>query len=246
MIRISERLKTAAGLIGEGKRLADVGTDHGYVPIYLLAQGRIPCAIAMDINRGPIQRAQEHIRQYGMEAYIQTRLSDGVAALREGEVDTILIAGMGGGLVMHILESGSSVCKSVDELVLQPQSELARVRKFLAENGYVIEAEEMVKEDGKYYPMMRVHYAPRTMDAPSVERELAFSYGELLLKEKHPVLFDYLKWERRIQEGIKSRLQEQPLTEQIEARLDEVEHILAQNERALSYFKEESETSVPE
>lgn len=237
MIHISERLKTAAGLVGEGKRLADVGTDHGYVPIYLLSQGRIPCAIAMDINQGPIQRAQEHIRQYGMEAYIQTRLSDGVAALREGEADTILIAGMGGGLVMHILESGKSVCQSADELVLQPQSELARVRKYLDANGYVVEAEEMVKEDGKYYPMMRVHYAAQTAKVPSFDKELGFLYGGLLLKERHPVLFDYLKWERQIQESIRSRLKEQPPTEQIMARLGEVEHILAQNEQALAYYK---------
>lgn len=238
MIKISERLKTAAGLIGEGKRLADVGTDHGYVPIYLLSQGRIPCAIAMDINHGPLQRAREHIRQYGMEAYIQTRLSDGVEALREGEVDSILIAGMGGGLVMHILESGSSICRRADEIVLQPQSELARVREYLDAKGYVTDAEEMVKEDGKYYPMMRVHYEPQAAGVSSAERELSFLYGGNLLREKHPVLLDYLKWERRIQEGIKEQLKMRASTDQIAVRLEEVEHILIQNKNALAYYGE--------
>ena len=80
MVKISERLRTAAGLIGEGERLADVGTDHGYVPIYLVERKHIPSAIAMDIRTGPLERAREHIRMYGMEDYIQTRLSDGVAA----------------------------------------------------------------------------------------------------------------------------------------------------------------------
>ena len=67
MIHISKRLETAAGLVGTGKRLADVGTDHGYVPIYLMEQGRIPCAVAMDINRGPLARAREHVEQYSLE-----------------------------------------------------------------------------------------------------------------------------------------------------------------------------------
>ena len=93
-----------------------------------------------------------------MDAYIQTRLSDGVAALEKGEADSILVAGMGGGLVMHILEEGKAVCQAADELVLQPQSELCSVREYLDENGYETDAECMVFEDGKYYPMMRVHY----------------------------------------------------------------------------------------
>ena len=156
MVKISDRLKTAASLIREGAVLADVGTDHGYVPIYLLEQKKIKSAIAMDINKGPLERAREHIHLYGMDAYIQTRLSDGVAALEKGEADSILVAGMGGGLVMHILEEGKDICQAAGELILQPQSELCSVREYLAENGYVTEAERMVFEDGKYYPMMRL------------------------------------------------------------------------------------------
>ena len=89
MVKISDRLKTAASLIREGAVLADVGTDHGYVPIYLLEQKKIKSAIAMDINKGPLERAREHIHLYGMDAYIQTRLSDGVAALEKGEAAPI-------------------------------------------------------------------------------------------------------------------------------------------------------------
>ena len=106
MVKISNRLMTAAALVTQGYTLADVGTDHGYIPIYLLQQKKIPSAIAMDINEGPLERAKEHIALYGLQAYIQTRLSDGVAALKPGEVEAVLIAGMGGGLVMHILKTG--------------------------------------------------------------------------------------------------------------------------------------------
>ena len=173
MVKISDRLKTAASLIREGAVLADVGTDHGYVPIYLLEQKKIKSAIAMDINKGPLERAREHIHLYGMDAYIQTRLSDGVAALEKGEADSILIAGMGGGLVMHILEEGKDICQAAGELILQPQSELCSVREYLAENGYVTESERMVFEDGKYYPMMRVHYkAEKNEDADKAIKDM--------------------------------------------------------------------------
>lgn len=241
MVKISERLMTAASLVGSGNVLADVGTDHGYVPIYLLEQKKIPRAIAMDINRGPLERAKEHIALYGMDDYIETRLSDGVAALSPKEVDSILIAGMGGGLVMHILESGEEVCRSAGELVLQPQSELERVRRFLDDRGYVIEAEEMVKEEGKYYPMMRVHYEERKTGGSSEQKEAYYLYGELLLKRRHPVLREYLEKERHVQEAIDRKLKEQPQTEQIKKRIREVEHVLAQNGEALAYYKEKTD-----
>ena len=228
MVKISERLRTAAGLIGEGERLADVGTDHGYVPIYLVERKHIPSAIAMDIRTGPLERAREHIRMYGMEA------------LKPGEADTILIAGMGGGLVKHILESGRVICEQAHGLVLQPQSELPKVRRFLMENGYVTEREEMVMEDGKYYPMMRVHFdasAVSHADSFTEEQELEFRYGKQLLTEKHPVLLAYLRWEAQIQQDILTQLSGQPATEQIAARIDDVKQILAQNARALAYYE---------
>lgn len=237
MVKISERLKTAASLVAPGNVLADVGTDHGYVPIYLLEQGKIPRAIAMDINRGPLERAKEHIRLYGMENYIETRLSDGVAALRPREADTILIAGMGGGLVMHILETGEEVCKAAKELVLQPQSELARLRHFLEDNGYVTEAEEMVKEEGKFYPMMRVCYGPKAAVEISEKKEIFHRYGKLLLEMRHPILEEYLRKERLVQEDIFQRLKEQPGTGQIQRRIFEVEDILEKNGEALAYYR---------
>ena len=135
MVKLSNRLLSVASFVTEGNVLADVGTDHGYIPIYLMQEGRIERAIAMDINAGPLERAKEHITQYGLETYIETRLSDGVAALTPGEADSILIAGMGGGLVLHILEEGETVCRQAKELILQPQSEIERVRVWLYNAG---------------------------------------------------------------------------------------------------------------
>ena len=96
-LQISRRLKAVAGFVGKGCVLADVGCDHGYIPIYLLQKEQIPKAIAMDVNEGPLLRAKAHIREWGLENYIETRLSDGVQALKRGEVQSVVIAGMGGG-----------------------------------------------------------------------------------------------------------------------------------------------------
>ena len=239
MVKISNRLTTAAALVTQGYTLADVGTDHGYIPIYLLQQKKIPAAIAMDINEGPLERAKEHIALYGLQAYIQTRLSDGVAALKPGEVEAVLIAGMGGGLVMHILKDGEKVCQSAKELILQPQSEIERVREFLREEGYTILAEDMVYEDGKFYPMMKVQYQGENENAQKASEVLKLSdlYGGLLLQNRHPVLKTFLEKEKLIYTGIKENLAKQPVSEKIRMRLAEVEDILHYNELALQFYQ---------
>ena len=230
---------TAAALVTQGYTLADVGTDHGYIPIYLLQQKKIPAAIAMDINEGPLERAKKHIALYGLQAYIQTRLSDGVAALKPGEVEAVLIAGMGGGLIMHILKDGEKVCQSAKELILQPQSEIERVREFLREEGYTILAEDMVYEDGKFYPMMKVQYQGENENAQKASEVLKLSdlYGGLLLQNRHPVLKTFLEKEKLIYTGIKENLAKQPVSEKIRMRLAEVEDILHYNELALQFYQ---------
>mgnify|MGYP000034245510 CR=1 FL=1 len=106
-----------ASMVTTGGILADIGTDHAYVPIALVQRQKIKGAIAMDINEGPLARAQEHIRAARLEEYIQTRLSDGAEALLPNEADSILIAGMGGELILHILTEGESVCSTAKELI---------------------------------------------------------------------------------------------------------------------------------
>lgn len=189
---LSDRLEAAASMVTEGYRLADVGTDHGFVPIWLIRNSRIPHAIAMDVNPGPLERAREHIRQNGLEAYIETRLSDGLADLRKDEADCVLIAGMGGALTVRILRQNPPADLSVRELVLQPQSEIAKVREHLCGSGWKIDREDMVCEDGKYYPMM--HCVPGQMALTAPEAE----YGPKLLEDGHPVLMRYLTFQERV------------------------------------------------
>lgn len=154
--KLSKRLQAAADFVTPGSRVADVGTDHGHLPIYLIQCGRCPCAVAMDIRSGPLQRADEHIRSAGLTGSIQTRLSDGLKELMPGEADSVVIAGMGGLTVINILEASFDIVQGISELILAPQSDIAKVRRFLREHGMLIDRENLVLEDSKFYPILHV------------------------------------------------------------------------------------------
>ncbi len=191
---MSRRMQKLASLVTEGNRLADVGTDHGYIPIALVQAGKIPSAIAMDVNLGPLARAEAHIREAGLATYIETRLSDGLRELGAEDADTVLIAGMGGMLILRILTEGIPHLSGVEELILQPQSDVYRVRDWLQKHGYRVETEELVEEDGKYYPMMR---AVRGQERRMEQAELY--YGKAEVQRSPEVLRSYL--ETKLQEG---------------------------------------------
>ena len=235
MIKLSKRMKAVAAMVTSGGVLADVGTDHGYIPIALIQRQKIKGAIAMDINKGPLARAQDNIASARLGDYIQTRLSDGVAALGEGEADSILIAGMGGELVIHILSEGEKVCKAASELILQPQSDIRKVREYLRLHHYKIVDEDMICEDGKYYPMMRVinvELDDAWMKMDEQTRVACDIYGPLLLRNGNPVLRRFLVRQHRQLTQILQTLQAQTLSEKIETRIAEVSEELQYNESA--------------
>ena len=225
MIKLSKRMKAVAAMVTSNGILADVGTDHGYVPIALVQRQKIPGAIAMDINKGPLARAKENIAAAHLEDYIQIRLSDGVEELEPGEADSILIAGMGGELIIHILSEGEKVCKKASELILQPQSDIRKVREYLREHQYKIVDEDMVCEDGKYYPMMRAINVEETKVACDI-------YGQLLLRNGNQVLRRFLVRQHRQLTQIIQTLQAQPQSEAIDQRIAQVREELHYNESA--------------
>ena len=228
-------MKAVAAMVTSGGVLADVGTDHGYIPIALIQRQKIKSAIAMDINKGPLARAQDNIASARLGDYIQTRLSDGVAALGEGEADSILIAGMGGELVIHILSEGEKVCKAASELILQPQSDIRKVREYLRLHHYKIVDEDMICEDGKYYPMMRVinvELDNAWMKMDEQTRVACDIYGPLLLRNGNPVLRRFLVRQHRQLTQILQTLQAQTMSEKIETRIAEVLEELQYNESA--------------
>ena len=174
-MQLSQRLSSVASMVTAGNCLADVGTDHGYVPIYLYERKIIPHAIAMDVNKGPLERAALHIAESGMKEAIETRLSDGLTALKPGEADSVVVAGMGGPLIIRILSAHPEITESLKELILQPQSEISEVRIWLYEQGYEIVEEHMVFEDGKYYPMFKAVKNPEAEKLTNLE----YKYGKI-------------------------------------------------------------------
>ena len=234
-VELSLRMQALADMVSKGRVVCDVGCDHGWVSIYLVQQGIAPKVYAMDVRIGPLERAREHICLYRLEAYIETRLSDGLTNLSEGEADCMICAGMGGPLMMKILTEGRQKAKSMKELILQPQSELALFRKFLRGEGYRIVSEDMVLEEGKFYPMMKV--------VPVKEAELVCedkdmqevwdAYGELLLKQKHPVLKQYLVKPKEHVEGLLEHLKQQNTAEDRILQLKEELKLL---EKAMGYM----------
>ncbi len=234
MVELSNRLKTIASLVRLGSRIADIGTDHGFLPIYLAQKGVITRAVAMDIRKGPLARAEEHVEEYALTAMIETRLSDGLEKLNAGEADTVIIAGMGGPLILEILSRGMAVVPSVDQFILSPQSDWNGFRKGLRKMGFLQCSEDMVCEDGKFYLITEVRYAPKEA-ACEEDRELEDRFGTFLLKEKHPELYKYLEWQQRIYRSILHKLAEGNAKKAEEREL-EVKEELAFVEAALRLF----------
>ena len=173
-MELSERLLMSALLVERGSVVADVGCDHGFTSIWLVRQGICPRVLAMDVNPGPLQRAKEHIREAGLSAYIETRLSDGLSAMEcadgKPEADTLLMAGIGGRLACRLMEDARDKLRGMRAVIVQPQSELSCVRGTLVELGYRITAEDMVKEGGKFYTAIRAENAAYAEDAAFPEK----------------------------------------------------------------------------
>ncbi|MDF2474062.1 MAG: hypothetical protein K0R21_1844 [Anaerocolumna sp.] len=233
-MELSKRLQAVADSVTPGNRVADVGCDHAYISIYLIEHGISPLVVAMDVNKGPLERAKENIERKGFSSKIQVRLSDGLKKLQPGEVDTILIAGMGGALVTRILEEGAAAVKRCRELVLQPQSELPLVRKYLHTIGFQIRTELMLEEDGKYYDIIK---AVPSFINETYEREVFYQYGKLPLEGQDAVAKDFLLREKRLKSQVMEELSRNS-TENTRKRLAQVEQEIAYIEEGLLYYKE--------
>jgi tRNA (adenine22-N1)-methyltransferase len=227
-MKLSRRLKVIASFVPEGSRVADIGTDHGYIPIYLMQEGKVSHAIAMDIRMGPLKRAKAHILEAHLETCVEVRLSDGLLKLEPNEADCVVIAGMGGELIIHIMKEGQKLWDEIPHWVLSPQSDLDKVRKFLELQEFFIEQETMLKEDGNYYTVMNVSRNGKSMN---YKREVFYRYGKRILESKEPVFLEYIKKEENQLIQILDRLSVSS-TETAKKRVQELEQKLAWNKEA--------------
>lgn len=210
-VRMSMRLHKVADMITPGLTVADIGTDHGYIPIYQVLTGGSDYAYACDVAEGPLGRAKDNVSLYNVGDRVHTVLSDGLKGLigiTQHKPESIVIAGMGGTLICRILNDGAVVVEQAKELVLSPHSEWYEVRCFLMDKGYEIIDEDMLKEDGKYYVIIKAVPVCRIdSDIHNVhydEDELC--YGAVLIKKKHPVLVEFIHKELDTCSKIKQNL----------------------------------------
>ena len=236
-MQLSKRLQAVADLVTPGSRVADVGCDHAYTSIYLVEKQIATHIIAMDVNQGPIDRAKDNIERYGYSNQIEPRKSNGLDKLLEKEADTLLIAGMGGLLILQILNDKLKLVKQMKELILQPQSDIDKVRCRLQELDFRIVKESMVKDEGKYYMMMKA--IPREMVSEPEVYELTnkehYYYGKLLLLEKHPVLLEFLYWELGLCEDILRTLKAQQSVS-AKVREKEMEEKITMIQNGIEYY----------
>ena len=155
-LELSPRLRMVASLIPAGARLADVGTDHAYLPVALILEGKIPWAVAADLRRGPLDRARATVRQYGLTGRTAFRLCNGLTGIRPDEVDAVAIAGMGGETIAAILSAAPWVRTEDVPLILQPMSSFPDLRGWLQGNGFAIQEERLAREGEMLYTALLV------------------------------------------------------------------------------------------
>lgn len=163
-MKLGARLKAVADRVPFAEGIADIGTDHGYIPIYLMQKGRIQRAIATDIHEGPAKRALLHVEAAGFADAISIRIGSGLSVISPGEASGAVMAGMGGFLIRDILRDGRDAASRMKWFVLQPNTHVSDLRVWLSRNGYAVKEEILCEESGKLYVILFVVHGQ--MDTP--------------------------------------------------------------------------------
>ncbi|MBQ4528849.1 MAG: SAM-dependent methyltransferase [Clostridia bacterium] len=218
-MELSPRLSKIAELIPRGSIVADVGTDHAYIPVYCFINNISPKAFAMDVNKGPLERAKANLEKYGFQDRAELRLSDGLEKLQKGEADVIVIAGMGGLLIRDIIDRGCSAIDSNTQLLIQPMIAPVELRDYLFASGYDIINEYVVREENKFYNIFSVKKGEA--EANDFNRYV----GKNLAENSPETIDDYLEYKIRICHKIISGMKksENPDTGAIEKHQKELD-----------------------
>lgn len=210
---LSLRLQKIVDMVTDCECVADVGCDHGYVAMSLIENEKARKAICTDINSGPIKKATENVKRAGLLDDISLRIADGLQGIKPDEADAIIIAGMGGMLMIDILDKGMDCVRNAKEIILSPQSDIDVFREYLTKVGITILEEAMLIDEGKYYTIIKCFY---TGDI-HILTKAQLKYGPVLIERKDTVLKEYLEFERTklsdlsemlAQKGVKDRLAE--------------------------------------
>lgn len=189
-MELSKRLKWITEKLNKCKVIMDVGTDHGYIPIYLVKNHIADKVIASDINKDPLKKAEINASLDGVADKIDLRLGSGLATLKNNEAEEVIIAGMGGNLIRDILENDLEKVKNLDYLILQPAQNPEVLREYLYTNNYEILEEDLCLDEGKYYELFKVRY--KIGNYISLE-SIYYEISPMLLNKKSPLLKDYIE-----------------------------------------------------
>ena len=226
-MELSLRLNKIISLVDKCSIIADIGTDHGYIPIYLIKNSLCKVAIASDINIGPIKKAEFNIGMEGLSEKIQCRLGGGFNTIKPYEVQGAIIAGMGGYLIRDIIEERLDVFKSLDYAILQPAQNPEILRKYIYERGFKVINEELCFDQNKYYETMKVAYDNK----PKIEDNFYYEVSKTLIEKKHPLIKDYVKYKllvyNKIYEEIKNGAENtQKRKVELKLKIDKLKELL--------------------
>ncbi|HBE9435978.1 SAM-dependent methyltransferase [Clostridioides difficile] len=203
-MKLTDRLLKIASLVSDGKKIADIGTDHGYIPVYLLKEGRVPFAVLADVNKGPLDNAHKEVIQNNLLDKVDLRLGSGIEILEIGEVEEVIIAGMGGILISELLEDKKEVAHNVEKLILQPMQAQEELRYYLLNNGYEILEEVLVREDFRIYEIIVAKYTGKNT---IIEDEIYYEVGIKLLENKDSLFKDFIEKKIKTYSSIVSKLE---------------------------------------
>ncbi len=196
---LTPRLLKIAEEIRPGERVGDIGTDHGYLPIYLVKNRIVKEVVATDINQEPLNAAYGNIKGYGLENQIQTKLGAGTLPLEREDLDVFIVAGMGGKLIIEILKNSVSLKRTVNRIILQPMQQQKELRRYLSEEGYIIKKDLLVQEDRRIYEMLVVSFNDSAGKGFGTQKNSSFEGGvSEEIANRHPVGFKKyydLRWE---------------------------------------------------
>ncbi|ELC8456601.1 SAM-dependent methyltransferase [Clostridium perfringens] len=191
-MELSKRLKRIAEHVDKCESVADIGTDHGYIPIYLVKEGICKKAIASDINKGPIEKAKVNVAFEGVSNKIKCLLGPGLNPLKVGEVNGVILAGMGGNLTRDILLADMEKVKKYDFIILQPAQNPEVLREFLYKNDYEIIDEDLIKDEGRFYELFKVKYNENS-EKLVFEDELYYEVSPLLREKNDPLFKEFIE-----------------------------------------------------
>lgn len=228
-MELSKRLRCVASYVQEGVSIADIGSDHAYLPCYLVERDQITHAVAGEVVKGPFESAQRTVRERGFSDKIEVRLANGLQAIhKEDHIHTVTIAGMGGPLIAQILESGEKHLATVERIIAQPNIHARPIREWAVKKQWKIVNEAIMKEDGKIYEIVVLERGRATYD----EDELQF--GPYLMREKNDVFIEKWQREANAKRNILQALQKAQKTEDNERRSEKIKQELANIEGVIA------------